>query len=82
MQNPPDPEKLKHTILSSLAEHLGIEKEDIALDDSFAVDLHMGATELTDFMHLLGTKGVDVEGVDLTDVENVEELLEAFHAEI
>lgn len=63
-------------IKTLLADQLGIDPEDISNDDSLVDDLHMGATELTDFLGKVEDSGIDTSGVDLREIETVEELLE------
>lgn len=59
-----------------LAEYIGVDEEDIHDDDSLQEDLHMGASELSDFILHLAKNGIDVESIDLVNVETVEDLIE------
>ena len=59
-----------------LAHQLGVNPEDISEDDSLVEDLHMGATELTDFLEKIEASGIDTSSVDLREIETVEELVE------
>lgn len=68
---------MKDKLKKLLAETIGVDPEDINDDDSFSTDLHMSASELSDFVHSLETAGFDTSRVDLTAVESVEDLLEA-----
>lgn len=68
---------LHKTILNTLANHLGVESEDINIDDSLADDLHMTPADLTDFAASLENSGVNIEEVDFTEIYTVGELLEA-----
>ena len=63
-------------IKKTLAEYIGVDEEDIHNDDSLQEDLHMGASELSDFILHLSKNGVDVESIDLINVETVEDLIE------
>lgn len=67
---------MKDKLKKLLAQTIGVEPEDINDDDSFLTDLHMSASELSDFVHSLETEGFDISSVDLTATETVEDLLE------
>ncbi len=70
--------KTKEQIIKNiLAEYLGIEAEDIHDDDSLVDDLHMNASDITDFTHELEAKGVDISELDFTQIDTVGEMLEA-----
>lgn len=73
---------LKKQVLEILAQYLGIDPEDINDDDSLSTDLHMRASDLTDFIQSLNQIGIDTSRVDLTEIDTVEELIEALDAEI
>lgn len=64
-------------IKSLLAEHIGVEAEDIKDEDSFSIDLHMGPAELVDFSENLKKMGLDMSQIDFSTTETVGELLEA-----
>lgn len=68
------------SIKKLLAQHLGVEPEDIKDEDSFVVDLHMRATDLSDFFETLATS-VNTSGLDLTEIETVGELIESLSSE-
>lgn len=59
-----------------LAAQIGVEPEDIENDDSFAQDLHMTPSDLTDFIHSLEKEGFETSSVRLEDLETVNDLIE------
>lgn len=59
-----------------LANQIGVEPEDIENDDSFSHDLHMSASDLTDFVHNLGKEGFETNSIDLSEIETVEDLID------
>jgi acyl carrier protein len=70
----------KNQIIARLAEHIGVEPDDINEDDFFLEDLHMNATEMSDFVHSLTDLGFDVSKLDLASLETVSDLLEGLGA--
>lgn len=70
----------KSQIIKKLAEHIGVEPEDIDNDDAFLTDLHMNPTELSDFVHSLTSLDLDISRLNLTEIETVSDLLEALGA--
>ena len=69
--------KIKETVRRELANYLGVDAEDIEDDNSLAEDLHMKASDLTDFMQILTRMNMETEGVDLTQTETFLDLVEA-----
>ncbi len=67
---------INHLIKNLLAEQIGVEPDDIKGEDTFADDLHMTATNLSDFVESLSTKGIDTTNIDLTEITTVEDLIE------
>lgn len=59
-----------------LSEHLGIEVEDIASDDSLKEDLHMNAVEISDFLHLLIDKGVDIDLSKIEKIHTIQDIID------
>lgn len=59
-----------------LANHLGVDLEDIENESILTEDLHMTALDLTDFMETLKSNNFDVSKVDLTEVETFGDLIE------
>lgn len=72
---------IKEKVIKILAEHLGIEPEDINDDDSFSHDLHMRASDLSDLMENLHTLNIETDNIDLTEIETVNELIDALGGE-
>lgn len=69
-------DKIISIVKSTLAEHIGVEPEDIEDDDSFVEDLHMNPTDLTDFIAKLEEAGIEVTEPDFSDSETIEEFIE------
>jgi acyl carrier protein len=69
--------KIKETVRRELANYLGVDTEDIEDDSSLTEDLHMKASDLTDFMQILTRMDMETEGVDLTQTETFLELVDA-----
>lgn len=69
--------KNKSIIKKLLAQHLGVESDDISEDDILKEDLHMGPVELTDFALKLSEKGFSTENIDFNEIETLEDLYEA-----
>jgi len=73
----------KKSIRIVLADFLGIEPDDIEDDFSLTEDLHMKATDLTDFVEILSKKGIDTESMDFTEIDTFTDLIDSitFHNE-
>jgi len=69
--------KTKETVRRELANFLGIEPEDIEDEFSLTEDMHMKASDLTDFMEILHRMDLDTTGVDLTEIDTFLDLIEA-----
>lgn len=69
--------KTKNIVRQELANYLGVDTEDIEDDSSLTIDLHMKATDLTDFMEVLNRMGMETSSVDLTVTETFLDLIEA-----
>ncbi|MGA2910636.1 MAG: hypothetical protein ABSE04_02420 [Candidatus Microgenomates bacterium] len=72
-----DLEKIKESVRRELANYLGIEPGDVEDDSILREDLHMKATDLTDFMEILTRMNLDASSVDLTETETFLDLVEA-----
>ena len=64
-------------IIDLLADSIGVDAEDVSVEDTIVDDLHMSAVDLTDFATTLRNKGFDISFEDLTDLETVADLVEA-----
>ncbi|HTK03499.1 MAG TPA: hypothetical protein VL401_01895 [Alphaproteobacteria bacterium] len=62
-------------IKNLLANHLGIDLEDIEGGSVLTEDLHMTAVDLTDFIEILKTN-FDVSKLNLSEIETFEDLVE------
>lgn len=69
--------KTKSIVRSELANFLGVEIGDIEDDSSLTEDLHMKASDLTDFMEILVRMGMETSDIDLTETETFLDLAEA-----
>src|SRR3989338_10565183 len=67
---------VKTQIKKLLSEYLGVEPDDIDEEDSLVADLPMKPTDLTDFVEILDTRGLDISKLELTEIETVGELIE------
>lgn len=75
--------KTKNTIKAKIAEHIGVDVEDINDDDSFSEDLHMSPAEFSDFLGSLADLGVaDAHSLDLTSSSTVDELIDEVSSQI
>jgi len=69
--------KTKDIVKRELSNFLGVDSEDIEDESSLTIDLHMKATDLTDFLEILTRMDMDTNGVDLTETETFLDLIEA-----
>lgn len=72
--------QIREKVKGLLANFLGVEMEDIEDESTLVEDLHMKATDITDFMESLNTNGFDTTGFDLASIETFEDLIEALTA--
>jgi acyl carrier protein len=68
---------IERTIKKALADLMGIEPEDVENDYSLTEDLHMKATDLTDFMEILSKMDFDTNSVDFSEVETFSDLIDS-----
>jgi hypothetical protein len=73
---------VRQKVKRELSDFLGIGIEDIEDDSDFLEDFHMAATEMTDFMDILNKAGLDTERVDLIEIDNFSDLIEALTAHV
>ncbi len=59
-----------------LSEYLGIDSDDLANDDYLKEDLHMNSVEISDFLHLLKNKGVDLNLSQITEINTVQDIID------
>ncbi len=67
----------KAKLITLLSGYLGLEPEDIKIEDSLESDLHMHATEMSDFMSTLEENSFDTSKIDLAEIDTVEDLFES-----
>lgn len=72
--------KTKESVRQELANYLGVESQDVEDDSILTEDLHMKATDLTDFMEVLTRMGLETEEINLTEIETFLDLVEALTA--
>jgi acyl carrier protein len=68
-------------VIKALSDYLGVDPEDIKEEDSIYQDLHMQASDLSDFMETLQTLNIETGNIDLTEIETVEDLIDALGGE-
>ncbi|MEJ2441308.1 MAG: phosphopantetheine-binding protein [Patescibacteria group bacterium] len=71
-----DTKDITQKILTALSEQIGVEEEELDIEDSFQEDLHMSPADLTDFLERLGEMGLDTSNIDLIETKRVEDLIE------
>ena len=70
-------EKNKQKLIKKLlALHLGLEVDDISNEDFLKEDLHMDPLSLTDFSHILEKNSFDIDSIDFSEIETVNDLIE------
>jgi hypothetical protein len=71
-----DAKDIAGKILTTLSNQIGVEKEELNVEDSFQEDLHMSPADLTDFLERLEEVGFNTSEIDLTETKHVEDLIE------
>lgn len=69
-------QKIKDLVIEKLADHIGVEKEDINLDDSFTDDLHLNTAEITDFLQQLSENEIEIDESEFDSIDTVSDLIE------
>lgn len=69
-------------IKSRLAEHIGVDVEDIKDEDVFSDDLHMSPADFSDFLGSLEGVGINPAHLELNDGQTVGDLIETAKAQI
>lgn len=64
------------TLKRELAEYLGLDSEDIDLDDDLSEDLHMMPSDLTDFIEILKSKNINTSGLNISKILTFKDLVE------
>jgi acyl carrier protein len=70
---------MKDKLLHILSDIIGVEPEDINMEDSLKEDLHMNAVDLAELAEKLNTEGYG--SVDLSEIDTVEELIAELNIE-
>ncbi len=73
--------KLSNKIKPRLAEIIGVDEDDIKDDDMLIDDLHMSASDISDFFHELESDGLNIGKVDFNEILTVDDLLESVRAQ-
>lgn len=71
---------MEDKIKSLLAQHIGVEEEDIKGEDLLLEDLHMGASEIADFFSSLDDAGMNVSKINMAEIKTVDDLLESLNS--
>ena len=69
--------KINLLVKTELANFLGVDLEDIEDESSFTDDLHMKASDLTDFTEILKRMDMHTSAVNLSEIETFSDLTEA-----
>ncbi len=69
--------KTKEIVRRELAGFLGIEPDDIEDDYSLTEELHMKASDLTDFMEILNRMGFDTSEINFNESETFLDFIES-----
>lgn len=64
-----------------LAQQIGTDPDEIEDTDSFADDLHMRASDISDFFEHLDNAGFEVSNLNYFEVETVGDLLELLNSD-
>lgn len=73
--------KQENKIIKIIAQQIGIEPQDIKLEDTLREDLHMDSQDLSELQNHLVEKGFDEEKIDLTEIQTVSDLIDLFTSE-
>lgn len=63
-------------IKNHLAEHLGVDIEDLSNEDYLKEDLHMNSVEISDFLHLLIDNGININLSKITEIQSVQDIID------
>lgn len=69
-------ENIKDIVITSLADFLGVTKEDITTEDSLTEDLHINPSDLSDYLESLGGKGLNTNDLKMDNIDTVGELID------
>lgn len=71
----------KSKFLKLLADYQGVDVDDINMGDLFFEDLHMGPSEISDFMEKLSDEGFNTDKIDLESTHSVDDMIEILSAD-
>ena len=69
-------QKIKNLVVGKLAEHIGVEAEDINLEDFLDDDLNLNIAEISDFLQKLSEEGIEIEKLEFENIETVSDLID------
>ena len=81
MKNKIKPSPIRKTVLTIIAEHIGVDTKEIKDEDVFSEDLHMRATDLTDVLEKISQKGINTSKIDFENMTTVEDLVDTLVTE-
>ena len=67
---------IEKTVLTSIAEFLGVTEEDVVLEDSLRDDLRMNTAAITDYMEKLKEMGFNIDDVEIENIDTIGELVD------
>jgi acyl carrier protein len=73
--------KSEENIKELLASNLGVEPDDINHEDFISDDLHMSASDFSDFVLTLQENGYNTKNIELDQIETVGDLIETLTSE-
>ena len=68
---------LAEKVKKLLADFLGVDVDDIKNEYTLSGELHMAPSDITDFVEILKTDGVDTSSLVLTEAETFDDLIES-----
>ncbi len=77
---PEEADSVSGLVKEVLANQIGVEPQDIKIEDSLSDDLHMSPADISDFVSTLGDLGVDTTKIDLTTIKTVSDLIECLNS--
>lgn len=67
---------LPYMIKKTIADHLGVDLQDVNEEDAFFNDLHMNPTELYDLIETFSKDGYDIVPEEVANCETVSDLID------
>ena len=69
-------EKITKDVVAKLAEHIGVEPDDVKTEDFLDEDLHLNQAEISDFYQKLSEDGYHIEETEYNEIETVSDIIE------